>query len=447
MDKLMPEIESESLSLMTYSHDGYGLGHFRRTANIAARFVQEVPDSTVLMLNGCPSGTPFQLPKGVDCIKVPSVIKVGTGAYFPASLRIGRQKAKAIRSSTIQSAVSQFQPHVFLIDHVPSGLYGELLPSLEMLRGLDHPPAIVLGLRDVIDSPEVVTDLWRKEATYGILREYYDEIFIYGCQEVFDSALHYGINTEFPGKVSYCGYVCSEAPLKSNEQIREDLRVNREKLVVVVGGGGHDAYPLMQSCLDAFPFIGEDLPFEAVFITGPLMEPELRERLRTQARSHGARVIASVEDPPSYVNAADLVITMAGYNSLCEVVALKRKALVVPRLGPRAEQQMRARLFQERGWIDVLEPREVSPRKLAQRIIEDLERTDFPLTNTTFIKTGARNAACRLSALAVEKAGLQPVGFIGPDIPVGPASHPKPPREDALKSTRTSPGAENSRAT
>jgi predicted glycosyltransferase len=446
MDKPVPEIESESLSLMTYSHDGYGLGHFRRTANIAAQVVQEMPDSTVLMLNGCPSGTPFQLPKGVDCIKVPSVIKVGTGAYIPASLRIGRQKAKAIRSSTIQSAVIQFQPHVFLIDHVPAGLYGELLPSLEMLRGLDHPPAIVLGLRDIIDSPEVVTELWRKEATYGILREYYDEIFIYGCQEVFDSALHYGINTEFPGKVSYCGYVCSEAPLKSNEQIREDLRLNREKLVVVVGGGGHDAYPLMHSCLEAFQHMGGELPFEAVFITGPLMEPEQRERLRTQARNLGVRVFASVEDPPSYVNAADLAITMAGYNSLCEVVALKRKALVVPRLGPRAEQLIRARMFQERGLIDMLDPREVSPQKLAQRIIEDLQRTDFPLTNTKFTMMGARNAACRLLALAGDRAGSRLVAVTAPQIAVEPASPHAALAVDGVMSSRISPGIEKSRA-
>jgi hypothetical protein len=33
------------LSLMTYSHDGYGLGHLRRNTNIAANFVQQAPGS------------------------------------------------------------------------------------------------------------------------------------------------------------------------------------------------------------------------------------------------------------------------------------------------------------------------------------------------------------------------------------------------------------------
>ena len=395
--------------MITYSHDGYGLGHLRRNCNIAGIFVEQVLGSSVLMITGCPAGNPLFLPRGVDFIKLPSVIKVDTGSYVPLGLRIGRQKAKAIRSSTIKSAVGQFKPHVFLVDHVPAGVYGELLPTLRMLGAEDDPPAIVLGLRDIIDDPKVVCKLWRDEKTYQTIREYYDEVFIYGCPEIFDAAHDYGISAEFPRRVRYCGYVGSEGPLKTKEQVRGDLRVEKERLVVITAGGGHDAYPLMQSCLDAFLFIGRDIPFEVVIITGPLMEPEQREHLRTQARSLGGRVLACVEDPPSFINAADLVITMAGYNSLCEIVSLKRKALVVPRLGPRAEQRIRARLFQERGLIDVLDPSEVSPRNLADRIVQDLERTDLPAVGATVDMSGARDAACRLRALARMRGGLQPM--------------------------------------
>jgi len=409
MNGQLSEFIFEPLSLMTYSHDGYGLGHLRRNTNIAAEFVQEAPGSTVLMLTGCPPGNPFPLPKGIDFIKVPSLVKVDTGVYAPLGLRISRQKAKAIRASVILSAAVQFKPNLLLVDHVPSGTYGELLPTLRMLKELDDPPAIVLGLRDIIDAPDVVCELWRKEKTYQTIRKYYDEVLIYGCKEIFDSALQYGLIAEFPGRVRYSGYVCSLEPVKSREQVRADLRLRRQNLVVVTTGGGHDGYPLMQSCLDAIHLIGRNSRFEAVFITGPLMDPDQREQLRGQARGLGARVFTCVEDAPSFINAADLVITMAGYNSLCEVVSLRRKALVVPRLGPRAEQRMRAELFQQKGLIDVLDPQEVSPRNLAQRIIEDLERTDFPLADAAIDSSGARNAACRLSCLAQDRAGLLPI--------------------------------------
>ncbi len=70
---------------------------------------------------------------------------------------------------------------------------------------------------------------------------------------------------------------------------------------------------------------------------------------------------------------------------------------------------MRAELFQQKGLVDVLDPEVVSPRNLAQRIIEDLERTDFPLADAAIDTSGARKAARRLSGLALEKADLLPM--------------------------------------
>ncbi|HEV2496031.1 MAG TPA: glycosyltransferase [Terriglobia bacterium] len=421
----------EPFTLMTYSHDGYGLGHLRRTSNIAARFVQDAPGSTALMLTGCPIGNVSLLPNGVDFIKLPSLIKVDTGVYAPAGLRIGRHKAKAIRASTILSAATEFKPRLFLVDHLPVGIYRELLATLRMLRGLQDPPVIVLGLRDIIDEPRVVCDLWHKEMTYEVICEYYDEVFIYGCKDIFDAARHYEMTAQLPGKVRYCGYVCSEQPIKSREQLREDLRLQKEKLIVVTTGGGHDGYPLLHSCMEAVQLAGRTAPFEAVFITGPLMDPAQREQLRAQGRELGVRVITWVEDPPSFINAADLVVTMGGYNSLCEVISLRKKALVVPRLGPRAEQRMRARRFEDKGLIDMLDPSEVSAGRLAERILADLERTDFPSAAVTIDTAGSTNVAARLMDLAVRRPGLRRVALASA---VGSHSESRP-------STTTSMGA------
>jgi predicted glycosyltransferase len=272
--------------------------------------------------------------------------------------------------------------------------------------------------------------------TYQTIRKYYDEVFIYGCKDVFDAALYYRLNAELPGKVRYCGYVCSGEPVKSREQVREDLRLQRQKLVVVTAGGGHDGYSLMQSCMETFRLVGKAAPFEAVFITGPLMDPAQREQLRAQGRSLGARVLTSVEDPPSFINAADLVITMGGYNSLCEIVSLRRKALVVPRLGPRAEQRMRARLFQEKGLIDVLDPREVSARKLADRVTVDLERTDLPSPTATIDTAGSSKAADRLLELIAGRLALRRLPLSSAAGTAARRVNLRPPRWSAIRSNR-----------
>jgi len=142
---------------------------------------------------------------------------------------------------------------------------------------------------------------------------------------------------------------------------------------------------------------------EAIFISGLLMDNEQRERLREQARGLKVRVLTHVEDSLSYLNAADLVVTMAGYNTLCQVLQLKRRALVVPRSGPSAEQQMRARLFNQRGLADVIYPSDLSPKKMACKLMENLQRRDHASYDPAIHTNGGRTAAARLAELLTSR--------------------------------------------
>jgi len=338
----------------------------------------------------------------VDFMKLPSVIKRDTGVWHPLRLRIGLDKTKALRIGTIQEVAHVFQPQLLLVDHVPVGIWGELLPLLEMLKRRDDPPVIVLGLRDILDRPEVTRALWERDGSYQAIRKFYDEIFIYGCREVFDTSSHYGLEKEFAPMIRYCGYVCAKEPYKSKEQMRKELQVE-QRLIVVTGGGGLDAYPMMQTCMKALRIIGPHAGVEAIFITGPLMDNQRRERLREQAKGLKVRVLTHVEDSLSYLNAAHLVVTMAGYNSLCQVLQLRKKALVVPRSGPSAEQQMRARLFAERGLMDVIYPTELSPKKMAGKLLENLQRRNQPSYDPAISTNGARNAAAHLAELVASR--------------------------------------------
>jgi len=383
--------EHDPITVMTYSHDGYGLGHLRRNSTIASSLVREMPHSSVLMLVGCPVGAFFELPAGVDFIKVPSIIKVGAGLYQPYGIRVGLEKTKMLRAATIATAAEVLRPDIFLVDHVPTGVWDELLPTLHMLRSSENPPWIVLGFRDIIDAPDFVRELWRRESTYKAINTYYDEVLIYGCQDVFDAASEYGLYDEVQKKITYCGYVCSQRPHKSKSEMRQDLGVTKDKLVLVTAGGGHDGYPMMRACMDAFQLLGNDPPFEVIFVAGPLMEHGLKKSLRRQGAELNIRVLSHVHESLGYLEAADLVITMAGYNSICEILNLKKKALVIPREGPRAEQRMRSRIFAERGMVDVLYTNELSPEKLAARIVANL--TDSSVRDASIDTDGANYVA------------------------------------------------------
>ncbi|PYO51928.1 MAG: hypothetical protein DMD83_26740, partial [Candidatus Rokuibacteriota bacterium] len=78
----------------------------------------------------------------------------------------------------------------------------------------------------------------------------------------------------------YVGYLCSEEPCRPREEMRNELRVMNDKLVVATGGGGYDAYHMMRTCAQALTLLGAHVPFEAIFVAGPLMDPAQRESLR-----------------------------------------------------------------------------------------------------------------------------------------------------------------------
>jgi predicted glycosyltransferase len=56
------------------------------------------------------------------------------------------------------------------------------------------------------------------------------------------------------------------------------------------------------------------------------------------------------------LQAADLIVAMAGYNTSAEIIANRKRAILVPRAAPRAEQRLRASLLAGLGVVRCVEP-------------------------------------------------------------------------------------------
>src|SRR5207244_2522610 len=179
-----------------------------------------------------------------------------------------------------------------------------------------------------------------------------------------------------PGDVRYCGYVCNMDPVKDPRQVRDKLEIGDEPIIVVMAGGGADAFRLMKTYLEALPLI--DIGATTVMVTGPFMPEEHRRALRDRARELGVQVRTSVSDSLSHINAADLVVSMAGYNTVSEILRFRKRAILAPRPGPSLEQRMRARIFSERGLLTAIDPQDLSAPRLATAIMESLENLTVP---------------------------------------------------------------------
>ena len=380
------------MRLLVYSQDGLGLGHLRRTGNIAQEVLARVPDASVLILADS-RATPVLPPHpGIDYLKLPTLVKTGRSSSHPTSWRgstlpLDVRETVHLRSQVILHTYEAFRPDVVLVDHMPVGALGELKALLD--RAGDDPRArLFLGLRDVLDAPEVIREAWLELGAYEYLRRY-DGVLIYGCREIFDaeSAYEIGLHAQ---KVVFCHYV---APVQRS--VADPLPApgpGEEPFLLVMGGGGGDAFPLATTFLAALPLLLQRLRVRAVILTGPNMPRDKRQALAHAAMGLPVEVESSSEDVAALLARASAVITMAGYNSLCEVLASRKKALVVPRGGPSAEQRIRSRLFSERRLIRVLDPDELAPERLATELVALLEEEPDDLDGMVPLD-GAQRAA------------------------------------------------------
>lgn len=338
-------------SILMYSHDGFGLGHLKRNFNIAKKLVQDFPNCHALLLMGHTSIPFHPIPYGIDFLKLPSIVKVNNEQWTPRALPMDPERFKEFRSTLIRNTAEYFAPDLLIVDYVPKGVWGELMPTLEYLKKCSKKTKIVLGLRDIIDDPEKTRQRWTSGHAFEVIKEYYDQVLIYGSQEIYDTAKQYGFDRELLDKTVYCGYLCSGDDYKPRKRIRDELRLKHQYLVVVTAGGGGDAFQMMKQSMDALEVLQKKVSVEGLFITGPLMKPEDIQYLETRAEELQAKVITSADGILSYMNAADLLVTMGSYNTMMEAVRLGRPTIVIPREGPSVEQSMRAEIFDAYGLV------------------------------------------------------------------------------------------------
>jgi predicted glycosyltransferase len=242
---------------------------------------------------------------------------------------------------------------------MPVGALGELRPLLDHAACLGRPPRLFLGLRDILDAPDVVRRTWSDLGAYSYLPQY-DGVLVYGSRDIYDATVAYELGP-YARRVVYCNYVSPRVPSALLDHRADD------PFVLVTGGGGADAFPLESKVLTALPRLDPKLRLGAVMLTGPNMLASEREALVARA-SPLVRFESAFDKAAEWIQKATVVVTMGGYNSLCEVLKWRKKAVVVPRQGPSMEQRTRARLFGERGLVGVLDFDDLSTESLAQQL-------------------------------------------------------------------------------
>ncbi|MBW1996559.1 MAG: glycosyltransferase, partial [Deltaproteobacteria bacterium] len=259
----------------------------------------------------------------------------------------------------------------------------------------------ILGLRDIMDDASVVKNDWENKGVYEAMEKLYDEIWIYGNRELYDPVQEYEVPEPTSKKMVFTGYIPRQVPsMKVVRKIkRKQVRHEGEKLVVVTAGGGGDGYAMMNIFLRMLERENGSVPFRSVIITGPFMPGKEREKISDLAKKIGVRTWSFYPRMEEILAAADLVVTMGGYNTLCEILTLGIVSLIIPREIPRKEQVIRAKIFSDQKMVDYIPWDSFDPDTLREKVFSLLENPKpYREAMSRFQLTGLEVISKRLEA-------------------------------------------------
>lgn len=355
----MRPMANDPFRVLLYSHDSVGLGHTRRNLALARALADQLPARTGrpvtgLLLTGVGHGTSFDLPDGFDVVMLPGVQKTDAG-YRPRHVQVPMADLIDIRGRMLKGVVRGFSPDLIIVDRHAYGVDGELRTSLTDVRRWSPQTTVVLGLREVLDERAATDREWERLGDLSEVRSLFDQIWVYGDEQVHDVRTSGEVPAELADMIRYTGYLAT-----GRYWIPEE-RPTPVPFVLTMVGGGSDGVSLCRAAAQAPVPAGH----QHVVVTGPQMVEADRLSILAVA-TRRTRVVDSVPDGLAMIRRASAVVSMAGYNTVCEVMSTSTPALLVPRELPRQEQLIRARSLRVAGAMDVCRESALCPAQLGQ---------------------------------------------------------------------------------
>lgn len=143
-----------------YSYDAVGFGCFRRVCKLASALANEDADCVVI-------GHDYQTEM------------FSAGDFLQYGLPSGKPMPYGVRAQMMKELVDYAPPEHIITDMYPSGKYGELIPALK-----SSPSHNILVMRDIVAEPGKLLDAWTKSREIDRIREYYDEIWVFGLPQI-----------------------------------------------------------------------------------------------------------------------------------------------------------------------------------------------------------------------------------------------------------------------
>jgi predicted glycosyltransferase len=371
------------------------MGHFIRSLE----FARALSDHNVTLIAGGQE-VEVDLPEHVRLLRLPVLyMDEKFTRLIPGIPGQNVEQIQHERKKTIYSLMEHLQPDLFIVELYPFGrsIFGfELEPLLVGIReGKFGCVKVVCSLRDIL--VEKKDPAAYEERVLQKLNRHFDVLLIHsddGLLRLDETFTRVG-DINIP--VVYTGFITQQTDPAAGRRLRLELAISsEEKLIVASAGGGRSGYKLLTSVIDAWELLRDRLPVRLEVFTGPFMENEEFEKLSARP-SAGFRIRRYTKRFLDYLYAADLSVSLAGYNTCMNLLVSKVPSLVYP-YSRQQEQPMRADRINNLLPMKIMSEVDIQPDRLSKLIDQILHKSP-PIESLSLNLDGAAHAARFLNGL------------------------------------------------
>jgi len=281
------------------------------------------------------------------------------------------------RLKFIKQRIDEFKPTMFVTEYFPFGreLWSFQLPYILGYIKTKFPCQVVCSSGYINYS----------QGLYENIEKYYDYLFIHSPREFargYSDYLHKKaaeildvVFKDFSSKIKFTGFVFEDQCRISAEAIRGRYLNNKfKKLILVSRGGGIVNKKIILSSLGAARK-NKDSFF--LISCGPSTPGKELNQYRKISKSIPNLKLLKAINPVEFdccLKAADLSVSMAGYNTVARLLYYKKKAVIIPYY--TSEQRWRAEIAARNIGAEIINEKKLSPGLLEEKISLALQCTE-----------------------------------------------------------------------
>jgi len=372
------------MNISYYCQHVLGIGHFHRSMEICKALSEK---HTVTLILG---GPPVEIDQPqISVLQLPGLQMDETFQNMvPCQTGIPLDRVKSNRQKILFHHFQEKRPDVFITELYPFGRKAfrfELDPVLKGIRkGTLSPCLCYCSVRDILVEKTSGKEKFERRVV-KTLSEFFAGVLIHSDPTIvtLDTTFDLYDNIDIP--IHYTGFIAKQAATTERKGIREKLNLQPDaKLIVASIGGGNVGADFLSAVVEAFHSMQFPHSHLQIFC-GPYCSKNHYKKLQESAEEN-ISVGRFTSHFPAWLEAADLSLSMAGYNTCMNLVRSGIPSLVFP-FAQNREQRLRAQRLGQKAAISILDKKALYPPVLADLMRLQLQKkrlcTDIMLEGAT----------------------------------------------------------------